>query len=87
MIPGITGLTTAQLQSGLPAGFDPSIWAESPNINGGLPYLITNPPAALGKSSRPDGRRLETSRRCLSVEALVATVAGPFCRQARGIRG
>jgi hypothetical protein len=42
--PGITGLTTAQLQSGLPAGFDPSIWAESPSINGGLPYLIANPP-------------------------------------------
>jgi len=41
---GITGLTTAQLQSGLPAGFDPSVWAENPNINGGLPYLIANPP-------------------------------------------
>ena len=35
--PGITGLTTAQLQSGLPAGFNPSIWAESASINGGLP--------------------------------------------------
>jgi hypothetical protein len=42
--PGITGLTTAQLQSGLPAGFDPSIWSESPSINGGLPYLIATPP-------------------------------------------
>ncbi|MGH7222702.1 MAG: GLUG motif-containing protein [Gemmataceae bacterium] len=41
---GITGLTTQQLQSGLPAGFDPTIWAENPNINGGLPYLIANPP-------------------------------------------
>jgi hypothetical protein len=42
--PGITGQTTAQLQAGLPAGFDPSIWAEDPGINNGLPYLIANPP-------------------------------------------
>jgi hypothetical protein len=42
--PGVTGLTTAQFQSGLPAGFDPNIWAENPNINGGLPYLLANPP-------------------------------------------
>ena len=42
--PGITGLTTAQFQSGLPTGFDPAVWAESSNINGGLPYLIDNPP-------------------------------------------
>jgi hypothetical protein len=41
---GVTGETTAQLQSGLPAGFDPTIWAESPPINNGLPYLINNPP-------------------------------------------
>jgi hypothetical protein len=41
---GITGETTAQLQAGLPAGFDPTIWAESPSINNGLPYLINNPP-------------------------------------------
>jgi hypothetical protein len=42
--PGITGETTTQLQSGLPSGFDPSIWAEDASINGGLPYLIANPP-------------------------------------------
>jgi hypothetical protein len=42
--PGVTGETTAQLQSGLPAGFDPTIWAEDSNINNGLPYLIANPP-------------------------------------------
>jgi len=41
---GVTGLTTAQLQSGLPAGFDPAVWAESPGINNGFPYLIANPP-------------------------------------------
>jgi len=41
---GITGLTTEQLQSGLPDGFDPKVWAENPNINGGLPYLLHNPP-------------------------------------------
>ncbi|HWY15903.1 MAG TPA: GLUG motif-containing protein [Rhizomicrobium sp.] len=42
--PGITGLTTAQLQSGLPQGFDPAIWGESADINGGLPYLLAIPP-------------------------------------------
>jgi hypothetical protein len=42
--PGIKGLTTQQLQSGLPNGFDPTVWAEDPNINNGLPYLINNPP-------------------------------------------
>jgi len=41
---GLTGLTTQQLQAGLPVGFDKKIWAENPNINGGLPYLIANPP-------------------------------------------
>jgi hypothetical protein len=42
--PGITGLTTRQLQSGLPKGFDSTVWAEDKKINGGLPYLIDNPP-------------------------------------------
>jgi len=43
-VTGITGVTTSQLKSGLPAGFDPTIWAEDPSINNGLPYLIANPP-------------------------------------------
>jgi len=43
--PGVTGLTTTQLQSGLPSGFDTATWAENPNINGGLPYLLANPPS------------------------------------------
>jgi hypothetical protein len=41
---GVTGLTSKQLRSGLPAGFDPGIWAEDPKINNGFPYLINNPP-------------------------------------------
>jgi hypothetical protein len=41
---GVTGQTTTQLQTGLPSGFGPAIWAESPSINNGLPYLIANPP-------------------------------------------
>jgi hypothetical protein len=41
---GITGLTSTQLRAGLPAGFDPDIWAEDRKINHGLPYLIANPP-------------------------------------------
>ena len=43
--PGITGLTDAQLKSGLPAGFDPTIWAQKSNINNGYPYLRANPPS------------------------------------------
>ena len=42
--PGITGLTGAQMKSALPAGFDPKIWGQSPNINSGYPYLLANPP-------------------------------------------
>lgn len=42
---GITGLTTEQFQSGLPAGFDPKIWAEKSTLNNGLPYLVANPPS------------------------------------------
>jgi len=42
--PGITGLTTTQFQSGLPSGFDPSVWGQSLSINGGYPYLLANPP-------------------------------------------
>ena len=41
---GVTGLTTAQLQAALPAGFDPTIWKQDPKTNNGLPYLLTNPP-------------------------------------------
>lgn len=43
---GVAGLTTAQLKSGLPAGFDPAIWAQDPAKNDGYPYLIDNPPPA-----------------------------------------
>jgi hypothetical protein len=41
--PGITGETTAQLQSGLPKGFRKQIWHESQKRNGGLPYLSSKP--------------------------------------------
>ncbi len=40
----VTGLSDAALKSGLPSGFDPTIWAQSPSINAGYPYLIANPP-------------------------------------------
>ena len=43
-VTGIRGLSDARLKASLPAGFDPTIWAESPSINNGLPYLINNPP-------------------------------------------
>ena len=40
----VEGLSTDELQSGLPAGFDPSVWGENAKINNGMPYLLTNPP-------------------------------------------
>lgn len=42
--PGVTGLTTAQFQAGLPQGFDPKVWAQQSNVNGGFPYLRALPP-------------------------------------------
>jgi len=41
---GITALSNSELKSGLPSGFDKKVWAENAKINGGLPYLIANPP-------------------------------------------
>jgi filamentous hemagglutinin family protein len=38
--PGVKGITDTVLKSGLPAGFDSSVWAQSASVNGGLPYLI-----------------------------------------------
>jgi hypothetical protein len=43
-ISGIQGLTTEEFLSRLPFGFDPSIWGQASNINGGYPYLLANPP-------------------------------------------
>ncbi|HSC17736.1 MAG TPA: GLUG motif-containing protein [Rhizomicrobium sp.] len=42
--PGIQGLGDTQLKSGLPGGFDPQVWGQSPDINNGYPYLLANPP-------------------------------------------
>lgn len=36
---GVDGLTTSQLQSGLPKGFDRQFWRQDAGINNGLPYL------------------------------------------------
>jgi hypothetical protein len=43
--PGITGLLDAQFKSGLPQGFDISVWKENAKINSGYPYLMENPPS------------------------------------------
>jgi hypothetical protein len=42
--PGIFDLSTVQLRSKLPAGFDFAVWGLRAGINGGLPYLLANPP-------------------------------------------
>jgi hypothetical protein len=39
---GITGLSTSQLQAGLPPGFQKKTWKEKANLNDGLPFLIAN---------------------------------------------
>jgi hypothetical protein len=41
---GIIGLTDAQLKSKLPRGFNSKIWAQSPAVNNGYPYLLANRP-------------------------------------------
>jgi hypothetical protein len=41
---GVTGLTTAQFLSGLPSGFEASVWAQDGATNGGYPYLVANAP-------------------------------------------
>jgi hypothetical protein len=41
--PGITGLTSKQLRSRLPHGFDKSVWKEKAGISRGFPWLIQNP--------------------------------------------
>ena len=42
--PGTRGLSNKTFVAQLPKGFNPKMWAENPNINDGLPYLIANPP-------------------------------------------
>jgi hypothetical protein len=42
--PGLTGIHDTALRSSLPAGFDPGVWGQNAAINGGLPYLLANPP-------------------------------------------
>jgi len=37
---GVSGLTSQQLRSGLPAGFLSTVWAQNPTINNGFPYLV-----------------------------------------------
>jgi hypothetical protein len=56
--PGITGLTTAQLQSKLPYGFDKRYWRIDPNVNGGFPYLRYNPPPQGGPKHRHGSKHL-----------------------------
>jgi GH24 family phage-related lysozyme (muramidase) len=38
--PGGIGLTTTQFKSGLPSGFDPTVWGINSNANNGYPYLL-----------------------------------------------
>ena len=42
--PGIKGKSTADLQAQLPKGFSLKVWAETSNVNNGLPYLVGVPP-------------------------------------------
>jgi The GLUG motif len=42
--PGIFGLTSVQLRSGLPSGFATSVWREETTVNGGFPFLLSVSP-------------------------------------------
>jgi len=42
--PGTKGLVNKKFIAKLPKGFSKTIWAQSPGVNHGLPYLIANPP-------------------------------------------
>jgi filamentous hemagglutinin family protein len=37
---GSTALTTLQIKSGLPIGFDQTVWGSTPALNNGYPYLL-----------------------------------------------
>ncbi len=41
---GVTGLTSKQLRSGLPAGFSSYFWGEKKRSNNGFPYLLAMQP-------------------------------------------
>lgn len=41
---GVTGMTTQELQAGLPAGFQIGVWSEDAAVNDGLPYIYELPP-------------------------------------------
>jgi hypothetical protein len=43
-VAGITGLTTSQFMPKLPKGLSKKYWGENSGINGGFPYLLSNPP-------------------------------------------
>jgi len=45
---GAVGLTTTQLQSGLPSGFSPSVFSSQPGVNNGYPCLLSVTPGCSG---------------------------------------
>jgi len=59
---GVSGLTDAQLKSGLPLGFDPNVWGQDPNINNGYPYLLANPPPKGNKGVKNPNATVRGSR-------------------------
>jgi filamentous hemagglutinin family protein len=44
------GMTTSELKSGLPAGFNPTVWAINASVNNGYPYLLWQT-AAIGPTT------------------------------------
>jgi hypothetical protein len=50
---GGTGLTDAQLKSGLPSGFDSTVWGSNPSVNNAVPSGISHyPHCRLGAAGR-----------------------------------
>jgi filamentous hemagglutinin family protein len=72
---GGTGLTTAQLQAALPAGFSPTIWGNGDNQT--TPYLLANPSSVL-IASNASGTYYDLVLNLAALQGMNANRAGNY---------
>jgi len=75
---GGVGLTTVQLKSGLPIGFDPTVWGIEPGINSGYPYLLWSHPGSLPVALTDNNLVIEMAE--LAIEAYTRSTAKAVSR-------